>query len=262
MEIKRIGIVTKNTPYADEVAESIVRRIEGRKDLNMIRGEVSDVDLIVCVGGDGTILRLLQSMKDNNIPILGINLGEIGFLADVSKEEAVYAIEHAINEGFEVEDRARLSVHINGKKLPYAMNEVVLTSSLPVKMVSLKIFVNENEFETLRADGVIFATPTGSTAYALSSGGPIVDPEVDAIIIIPLAPFKLSARSSVVPASSSINVRLLNPKDATIVIDGQYSMPVSKEDVITITKSDKPAFFVKTELTFFSKVRKKLIERV
>ncbi|MDY6965911.1 MAG: NAD(+)/NADH kinase [Halobacteriota archaeon] len=267
---KRIGIVARrDSPERSKMVREITDIIKDRVDIIPYKEAPSDmdeenycfdnvdVDLIICIGGDGTILKTLQLLKDP-IPILGINMGAVGFLADIPPEEAIDVIEEAIL-GFETESKARLAIDINGEKQPFAMNEAVILTSRPAKILRFTILIDGSELETLRADGVVFATPTGSTAYAMSAGGPIVDPRVDATIIVPLAPFKLSARPSVVPAESEICLELLEAKEVTIVIDGQYNREVSKDDVITITRSEKPALFVKTDKTFFSKVRSKLV---
>lgn len=216
-------------------------------------------EFIISIGGDGTVLRGIQKMEDP-LPVLGINMGTIGFLVDISPAEALDVIDKVLS-GFEVEERSRLAVKVNEETLPPATNEVVIITASPAKMLAYRIFVNQSKLEEeLRADGVVFATSTGSTAYAMSAGGPIVDPHVDGTVIVPLAPFKLSSRPWVVPAKSVIKVELALPKkEAVIVIDGQYSRKIKEDDVITITKADKPARFVKTkEGGFYEKVRSKL----
>lgn len=215
-------------------------------------------EFIISIGGDGTVLRGIQKM-DEPLPVLGINMGTIGFLVDVAPEEALEVIEKVLS-GFEVEERSRLSIRVNGEQLPPATNEVVIITASPAKMLAYKIFVDRSQLEELRADGVVFATSTGSTAYAMSAGGPIVDPRVDGTVIVPLAPFKLSSRPWVVPASSEIRVELTMPrKEAVLVIDGQYTRKIKEEDRILITKAEKPARFVKTrEGGFYEKVRSKL----
>jgi NAD+ kinase len=257
---KGIGIISSLKKDAEEMKEQIMKHLEGKVDLvDLSFGEeIKNIDLLICIGGDGTILRSLHSMEEM-VPIVGINMGEIGFLAEVSSEEAVSVIDNILY-GFDIEGRARLSVMVNEEELPCAMNEAVVITSRPSKMVHFAIYIDGRELEMLRADGVVFATPTGSTAYAMSAGGPIVDPRVDAIIIVPLAPFKLSARPSVVPATSEVQLSFLKAKDAMIVIDGQFSHSISEDDKITITKSDDPAVFVKTGMAFFTRVREMLIE--
>ena len=215
-------------------------------------------EFIISIGGDGTVLRSIQKM-DNPLPVLGINMGTIGFLVDVIPEEAREVVDRTLS-GFEVEERSRLSIMLNDEHLPSATNEVVIITANPAKMLSYKISVDKIPLEELRADGVVFATPTGSTAYAMSAGGPIVDPRVDGIVIVPLAPFKLSSRPWVVPAESEITLELTVPKkEAVVVIDGQFTRKIKEDDKIFITKADKPARFVKTRKDgFYEKVRSKL----
>lgn len=215
-------------------------------------------EFVISIGGDGTVLRGIQKMKDP-LPILGINMGTIGFLVDVNPDDSLAVIDKAL-AGFEVEERSRLSIKINNEVLPPATNEAVILTASPAKMLSYTIYVDKSRLEDLRADGAVFATPTGSTAYAMSAGGPIVDPRVDAAVIVPLAPFKLSARPWVVPASSEIRVELTIPrKEAVIVVDGQFTRKIKEDDKILITKESKPARFVKTgKAGFYDRVRSKL----
>ncbi|GFO96558.1 ATP-NAD/AcoX kinase [groundwater metagenome] len=236
-----------------ETAEKIHRR--GTPVAQMRK---KGAEFIISIGGDGTVLRGIQKM-DDPLPVLGINMGTIGFLVDVNPNEALEAIDKAL-AGFEIEERARLSVKVNDEILPHATNEVVIITASPAKMISCRIFVDKCRMEELRSDGVVFATPTGSTAYAMSAGGPIVDPRVDGTVIVPLAPFKLSARPWVVPAKSEINMELIVPKkEAVIVIDGQFTRKINYEDKISITRAEKPARFVKTKKNgFYDKVRSKL----
>jgi NAD+ kinase len=214
-------------------------------------------DLVIVFGGDGTILRSLQLLP-NPTPILGINMGEVGFLTVVDPESALYMIDDIIN-GFEVVERARLSVKLNEYELPCAMNEAVIITSRPAKISQFSIHVDGKLMEELRADGVVIATPTGSTAYAMSAGGPIVDPRVEGIIIVPLAPYKLSARPWVVPSWSSIRLELMREdKESMVVVDGQYTASVKRNDILTFTKCDTPALFVKFGDKFYDIVREKL----
>jgi NAD+ kinase len=158
-----------------------------------------------------------------------------------------------------VEARMRLTIRINGDTLPHATNEAVIVTTRPAKMFAFRILVDGHELDCLRADGIVFATPTGSTAYAMSAGGPIVDPKVGGIVIVPLAPYKLSSRPWVVSAGSRITVEPIPAfKDAAIVLDGHHTQPVRAGDLITITRADEPAIFAKTGWRFYEKVRSKL----
>lgn len=214
-------------------------------------------DLILIFGGDGTILRSLQLLPKPT-PILGINMGEVGFLTVVDPESAFYMIDDIV-AGFEVTERARLSVKRNHADLPCAMNEAVVLTSRPSKMAHFRIHVDGKLLEEFRADGVVLSTPTGSTAYSMSAGGPIVDPRVDAIVIVPLAPYKLSSRPWIIPGTSEIKLELLREeKECMVVVDGQYMVNVGTKDVLTFTRCDTPALFVKLGDQFYDLVREKL----
>jgi len=228
------------------------------KGTQMADMKKNGAEFIISIGGDGTVLRGIQKM-DDPLPVLGINMGTIGFLVDVAPDDSLSVIDKVLS-GFEVEERSRLGIMVNDEILPCATNEVVIITANPAKMLSYRILVDKSPLEELRADGVVFATPTGSTAYAMSAGGPIIDPRVDGMVIVPLAPYKLSSRPWVLPARSEIKVELTIPKkDAVLVIDGQYSRTIKEEDTIIITRADKPARFVKTrEDGFFERVRNKL----
>lgn len=268
---KRIGMVCRGEERDVAVLKSLIECTDKRVEVILdretakklkrenqgVKVEDMSVDFLICVGGDGTILRTLHYLKTPT-PVLGINMGAIGFLAEVQPEDAVSVLTELL-EGFTVEKRERLSVELKGERgrMPYAMNEAVIITSKPGKMLHFAIFVDGEELERLRADGVVFATPTGSTAYAMSAGGPIVDPKVDAAIIVPIAPFKLSARPTIVDINTVISLELLGMKEAELVIDGQFYRKMDKEGRISITRGE-PAFFVKTGDRHFLKLQDKL----
>ncbi len=270
---KKIGIVSRcDTVEAVQMVNAIVNSfqdlikivLEPRAATEIGKRECAsslskmDVDMIITVGGDGTILRTIQLLS-RPTPILGINMGDVGFLADVHPTNAKEVIEQVLG-GFEIQKRARLAVHVNDKKFPPATNEVTIITSRPAKILHFRVLINGKEIETTRADGVVVATPTGSTAYAMSAGGPIIDPHVDAFVIVPLAPYKLSARPWVIPGDSEITLELLRiDKNATIVIDGQHRQTITKEDIVTFIKAREPALFVRTDRDFYAKVRDKLV---
>jgi NAD+ kinase len=214
-----------------------------------------DADVIVAVGGDGTILRVLQNLP-HPIPIVGINVGKIGFLAEVSPDDAFRVVDTLL-DGFNVSAHSRLAISVNGKRLPSATNEAVIVTSRPAKILEYSVGIDDHVLDILRADGVIVATPTGSTAYAMSAGGPIVDPRVDAFLVVPLAPHKLSVRPLVVYGKSVVVVKIMG-KDAALVVDGQYSQIVHKDDEIHFFKDQDKSLFVLFEKSFFDKVLEKL----
>jgi len=222
--------------------------------------EMSKNDIVVIIGGDGTILRTIHKLS-KPVPIIGINIGEVGFLANLERDNFPENFKSILN-GFDIESRMKIALSLPEglKKSPSAMNEVVLMTSEPAKMLQLKITLDDREIEKFRADGIIIATPTGSTAYSMSAGGPIVDPNVEGFLIVPLAPYKLSARPIVVPSSSTISVELIRKgKKAKLVIDGQMVETVEEGDTVEFYKSSDPTLFVKTEESdFYSKIKEKL----
>jgi NAD+ kinase len=266
----RIGFVSRREMESVKLVESLINKFKSRAEISVepelgerlgMKGapvEEMDVDLVVSVGGDGTILRTIHKMRDP-VPILGINMGTLGFLVDVEPRDAVKTLEHILF-GFEVDERSRLEVALNGNALLPATNEVALLTASPAKMIDFEIIVDGSPLEALRADGMIFATATGSTAYAMSAGGPIVDPRVDAMVLVPMAPFKLSARPWVIPGDSIVSVRLIHPeKEALIAVDGQSTATISCQDSVVITKAKTPARFVRTARDgFYEKVKSKL----
>lgn len=275
--VNKIGIVSRcDHVDALEMVKTILKRFEPKVNIALapmtakalgVEGDIvvpvnkmreNGVEFIISVGGDGTVLRNISKM-DDPLPILAINMGTLGFLVDVNPEDAIETIENVL-EGFKYGERPRLAVSLNGEALQSAVNEVVIITAKPAKILTYKISVDECELGELRADGVVFATPTGSTAYAMSAGGPIIDPRVDAALIVPLAPFKLSSRPWVVPLDSTLRVELTNPeKEAVIVIDGQHTYTIVEHDIITLTKAEHPARFVRTTISgFYTKVQSKL----
>ena len=272
----RIGFVSRNRPESIRLVKELICQIEsemrgleilvdediaphvGRTATTVAEMEQQKVDFIVSVGGDGTILRTIHKMVDP-VPILGINMGTLGFLVDVEPIDAVDTLKHLI-QGFDVDVRSRLKLLLNGVCLPRATNEIAFLTASPAKMIEFEIIVDGSLMEDFRADGVIIATSTGSTAYAMSAGGPIVDPRVDAIVLVPMAPFKLSSRPWVIPGNSVIEVRLKLPeKEALVVVDGQNSTMISAKDSVMISKAETPARFVKVDRDgFYAKVKSKL----
>ncbi|WP_414468401.1 NAD(+) kinase [Methanobacterium sp. ACI-7] len=273
----RIGIVTRHDIHrgvelAEEVAEFLIKEnvevfldplivSELRRFHNLSCNiDEMDVDMIITIGGDGTILRTQSLIDGKNIPIFGINMGTVGFLAEVGPEEAFHAIKEVLAGNYFVEERTRLDVWHNHDLAP-ALNEVVIMTRKPAKMLHLEVKVDDEIVEELRADGLIVATPSGSTAYSMSAGGPIVDPQVDAFIIVPICPFKLGSRPTVVSGESVIEVKLLREgKKGVAVIDGQYEEEINYMEEIIFQKSHQYAYFVRLTKEFYKKVREKLIK--
>jgi len=214
-------------------------------------------DIAVTVGGDGTIIRALEFIEK---PIFAINSGGMGFLSEVESKYAIGGLKQVISGKYNVEERSKMKILLDGKRLPDATNEVTVQTARIAKIMYLSLFVEGELIENLGADGVIFSTPTGSTSYSLSVGGPIMDPSVDAMIIAPLAPFKLSARPWIVPLNKKIEIKILpKSKETKLVIDGYTSENVTPESEIIITGSEKKARFIRFGESFYQMVRLKLV---
>ena len=221
-----------------------------------VRFEEIDGDLVVVVGGDGSVLLTVNQMR-RQIPVLGINWGEVGFLADLEPDEA-RAFFAAHEGGFQVEQRLRVNLSVDGRHLGNALNEGLVVTDRPAKMLRFGVYVDGTPAERFRADGLLISTPTGSTAYAMSAGGPIVDPQIEGFLLVPLAPYMLSSRPHLISTWRSLEITLETEKPAHLVIDGQSSFELEKEATITVRRSDQPALFVHTDKPFFEKVNHKL----
>ena len=202
----------------------------------------SIVDLIVVFGGDGTILRTARLVRDRDVPIVGINLGVFGYLTEVNLDEMYSALEVILAGEFQVEKRMMLDVEINGGEETLlegsVLNDVVINRGNLSRIIELETTVDDRYMTTFKADGLIISTPTGSTAYSLSAGGPIVFPELYSIIINPICPHTLTNRPIILPESAEIKVTLRTmEKGANVTLDGQVSFTVKSGDTVTIRKS-------------------------
>ena len=213
-------------------------------------------DMAVVIGGDGTILRTVQHLHEQ-IPIIGINHGEVGFLADLEPGEAE-AFVQSLTSGFDVEERMRISLWNEEDHLGDALNEGLIVTTRPAKMLRFSILVDGRLTEQFRSDGILVSTPTGSTAYAMSAGGPIVDPRIEAFLIVPVAPYLLSSRPHLISSSRRLEIRLESSKPAKLVIDGQKTIELGSAVSLMVQRAAAPAKFIDVHRNFFEKVDSKL----
>ena len=227
--------------------------------------ELSGVDLAISLGGDGTLLSCARMLAPRSVPILAVNMGDFGFITEVSKGELVDTWSRFMDGGLGVSERMMLSVVVHRDGALAAsftgLNEAVVGIMGISRMIRLQIYLSDASMGRYRADGVIVATPTGSTAYSMAAGGPILHPEMEAFILTPICPFTLSNRPTVVPATEILRVEVEEPQkvDTVLTVDGQEIFPLRPRDSVTITRAAHKARIVHTDRrTFYEVLRTKL----
>ena len=222
-------------------------------------------DLMIAIGGDGTMLYAGHLLLESGVPLLGINRGRLGFLADVSPDAMLDSVDHILNGNSTIESRIQLVASLqraNGESIEAtAINDVVLQRYETGRMVDMVTSVDGQRLNTQSGDGLIVATPTGSTAYALSCGGPLIDPRLDVVVIVPICPHTLTVRPIVIPANQTISVRVLQRQDtnAEVVIDGNSIGTIGPEDELTIRQSEHRTQLIHPpDYDFYSILRSKL----
>ena len=215
-----------------------------------------NADMVITVGGDGTIIHAAQKASEYSIPILGVNCGNVGFIAELERNE-LDKLDGVFTNNFTVEERLMFDVSANGVKCR-AVNDAVITHGNVAKIIRLSLLRGGREIETYRADGVIVATPTGSTAYSLSAGGPIIEPTMECVVVTPICPHTLSSRSLVFSANEPTQVRSLSD-GAFLTVDGQTSIPLGFGDTVDISVSKSRLRLIKLkDRGFFDVISDKL----
>ena len=229
------------------------------------RDEVPDgAQMVIVLGGDGTLLSAARAVKGREIPLFPVNLGGLGFLTAITVDEIYGELEKALNGEQRVGTRRMLAceVHRDDRAISayHALNDVVITKAALARMIDLEARVDKHFVCRYKADGLIVATPTGSTAYSLSAGGPIIFPTVEALALTPICPHMLTNRPVIVPASSEVNLaNLAEDNDAWLTIDGQVGEPLKKGDHVLCRRSDHAVHLIRPpKLLFFDVLREKL----
>ncbi|MCP4969155.1 MAG: NAD(+) kinase [Arcobacter sp.] len=217
-----------------------------------------EVDFLVSVGGDGTLLSVVRKSFEFNLPILGVHLGTLGFLTDIVYEELPNFLNDFKNDDYRIDNRMLVECSVNNKKF-VAFNDIVISRKTVSSMIRLDAKIDGNNFNSYYGDGVIISTPTGSTAYNLSVGGPIVYPLTDAFIITPVAQHSLSQRPLVMPADIEIEFKIKDKQGAVLLIDGQDTYEVDKGDILKVTIASKKAKLIhRSKRNFFEVLNDKL----
>jgi NAD+ kinase len=262
--IKRIGVVLKrHQPEALKTMCELTAWLAAR-DLTLVGGPeiereaisrrtgcavaevepeklAANVDLVLVLGGDGTMIATSRMVGDTEVPVLGVNYGGLGYLAEFRIEELYDALESILSGNYRLDKRVMLSVELAGAENPTrnrVLNDVVINKSALARIIEIEAYLNEQFVNSFRADGLIISTPTGSTAYNLSAGGPVIFPSMNAVVITPICPFTLSNRPIVVPDDAIIELRLKTDKeDVALTLDGQVGFPLKLDDRVIIRKS-------------------------
>jgi len=221
-------------------------------------------DLMVVLGGDGTLIHAARLLRGRQVPILGINLGSLGFLTEVPVVDAFAMFEATLNGQVETDSRMKLSCRLLRNDKPIVddevLNDVVISKSAMARIADHEIFFDGAFVATYKSDGVIFSTPTGSTAYNLSAGGPIVHPSIDCVIVTPICPHALTQRPIVVPGNQVIRVKLVSQvSDVFLTLDGKVGHPLQKGDRVEVRMSPNRVRLVRNaSLDYFAVLREKL----
>lgn len=279
--IKQVGIITKkNKPEAIDACRSLSKWLQSQglevilEDhlLKKVKGDwqpiskahLSKVGLVVVLGGDGTLLSAARLIRNGNVPILGVNLGGLGFLTAFSLNELFPVLGKILSGKFETEKRMMLTSTIIRKNKTLAeysvLNDVVITKAAIARIIDLETSINQHYLTTFKADGLIISTPTGSTAYSMAAGGPIVFPSLQAIILTPICSHTLTNRPILVPDSAGINVTIRSKKEGIFLsFDGQVGQSLKGGDLVKIKKSEHFLNMIKSPFKdYFEVLRTKL----
>ncbi len=277
--MKRIGIIAKkDEPDAITAIRQFMDLLEGRDCRFVIENDVADAleldgcdrghipsksDIIVVFGGDGTLLSVARLVGNSGVPILGVNLGGLGFITELGRDEVRDNVDMVFSDTCCYEERIMLlaDVYRDGKKVIQnnALNDVVLNKSALARMIEIDIQINSQYVTTFRIDGLIVSTPTGSTGHSLSAGGPILYPTLESFLMTPICPHTLTSRPIVLPDTFVLDASIKNGEDVYLTLDGQEGYPLEVTDIVRIKKADyKTKFLVLHDRDYFQLLRTKL----
>lgn len=280
-DIRKIGIIfKKQDPRVPSIADRIVPWLQSRGIEVLLDQAVRDqcrvaanflqakdlarqVDVIGVFGGDGTLLYTARLIGARGIPILGINLGTLGFLTEVSPEDMFTAFERLLSGRYRIQERMFLDIEVlqsEGSPVRHlALNDAVINKGALARIIELEIRINSEPVLDTHADGLIIASPTGSTAYSLAAGGPILYPALDAFIVTPICSHALTNRPLVISAGSTISVHLRRGTDVMLTVDGQVGIPLEQQNILNVRRADATLrLALPFDNNYFSLLREKL----
>jgi NAD+ kinase len=244
--------------FEEKIIEKQYKTFSSHKDLD------SSFDVLISIGGDGTILRATTYVRDSGIPILGVNAGRLGFLAKAQKENIGLFLEIVLEKKYTISERTLLELNCSNDDVAidinFAMNEISVSRKDTTSMITIDTFLNDKHLNSYWADGLIISTPTGSTGYSLSCGGPILTPEVKGFVITPIAPHNLNARPLVIPDDTIIKLKVSGREEQYLVSLDSRMAAVNNNAELTISKTPFTIKMVEIpEETFFKTLRNKLL---
>ena len=274
--MRRFAVLrNKQKPESDEVTERIVGYFKshgadaGAVDSGSEIGD--DTACVLVLGGDGTLLRAAKEVLDRQIPLLGVNLGTLGYLAEIDIPSLGNAMDRLLNDDYTIESRMMIEGRVfrDGEEIfsDVALNDIVITRQKQMRTFRYRNYVNGAYLNTLAADGIIVSTPTGSTGYNLSTGGPIVSPEADIVVLSPIAPHSLISRSIILPGTDAVTVRIAEgktgstPDVARVSFDGSDGVLLGTDDSVEVRRCEKRTRFLKiNQISFLDILRRKLAD--
>lgn len=225
-----------------------------------LSSEPDQCEAILAVGGDGTLLRANTLSMQLGLPLLGINVGRVGFLTELEMDQLEKAFEKLAADDYTIQERMMLKITLDERRC-YALNDVVVSRGGYARLIGMDAFVDQDLVGRFIADGLIVSTPTGSTGYSLSAGGPIICPEVECMLLTPVCAHSLQHRPVVTSAEQTVSIKLTDAAQAMVSVDGQENFTLYAGQTLTVTRAGRPARFIKLEpRSFFSTIRIKLSE--
>lgn len=265
MQIRKAGIILKHdSDRTQRIGTEISNWLQGRGVVVEIDRVTADLDILVILGGDGTLLHVADQAARYRIPVVGVNLGSLGFLTEITVDDRYEALERIISGAVVVEDRLMLKTRLRGmtetSPWSYALNDVVISKGNVDRLVRMDAWADGEFINSYRADGLIVSTPTGSTAYNLSAGGPIVHPAMRALLVTPICPFMLESRPVLLPDNASLNIRLAGRcNDVKVIVDGRLSWDMAEGDQLEVEAAEKPLRLIcSPQKGYFEILRRKL----
>ena len=279
--MKTIGILTKpKVPDIKHILTDLVSWLRARQKDVVLDGKTAALigehatyqttqiaslsDMVLVLGGDGTMLNAARLVEERAVPILGVNMGGLGFLTEVSLDQLYPTLEKVFAQEFYVEQRLmlRAQIHRHGEHVAKAtvLNDVVISKGTLARMIEIQISIDGRFVTSLRGDGLIISTPTGSTAYSLSAGGPIINPSVQALILTPICPHTLTHRPLLIPNSVALEVTLTSKDEgAMATFDGQVGVAITQGDTVVIGASEHRTHLIRfPDRTYYDVLRRKL----